>query len=160
MSEQLETFLSGALSKSDLDACVALIKEGGAITDPETAAQSLPQCLFVVVKREGEQIIGVGAIKGERPWYARSIASKQKSGYQFDEKMHELGYVVVKESQQSKGYSKQITDKLLSLYPGKPLFATTSSGRMRETLEKRGFAQQGTSWPNRKGEPITLWIKL
>ena len=159
MAETLETFLTGALSQKDLDACVALIKEGGAITDPETAAEHLPECLFVVVQRDGDEIVGVGAIKGQRPDYAKGIASNRKSGYAFDHNMHELGYVVVKDSHQGKGLSKTITDKLLSLFQGKPLFATTSNERMRTTLEKRGFVQRGRSWPNRKDEPITLWIR-
>jgi hypothetical protein len=77
----------------------------------------------------------------------------------FDQKMHEFGYVVVKNSHQGNGLSKMITDKLLSLFQGKPLFATTSNERMRTNLGKRGFVQRETSWPNRKGEPITLWIR-
>lgn len=159
MSEPLEAFLTGALSQTDLDACVALITEGGAVTDPETAREHLPHCLFVVVKRDGDQIVGVGAIKGQRPGYAGDIASKEKSGYAFDSHMHELGYVVVRESHQGNDYSKHITEELLSLFRGKPLFATTPNQRMRTTLERKGFVRQGNSWPNRKGEDLTLWIR-
>lgn len=65
--------------------------------------------------------------------------------------MNELWYVVVKASHWGNGLSKTITDKLLSLFQGKQLFATTSNKRMRATLEKRGFVRQGGSWPNRKG---------
>jgi hypothetical protein len=157
VNERLEVFLTGTLSQEDLDACVALIKEGGAITDPETAAESLPNCLFVVLQRDGKQIVGVGAIKGQRSRYAAGIA--RKAQFNFDQNMNELGYVVVKDSHQGTGLSKTITDKLLSLFQGKPLFATTSNERMRTSLGKRGFVQQGTSWPNRKNEPITLWIR-
>ena len=159
MSGQLEVILLGAISKGDLDDSVALIKEGGAITDPETAREHLPECLFVVVQRDGDQIVGVGAIKGQRPGYAISTSGDRKSGYAFDKNMHELGYVVVRKSHQANGLSKSITDKLLSLFEGMPLFATTSSERMRATLEKRGFVQRGRSWPNKKGDPITLWIR-
>jgi hypothetical protein len=97
------------------------------------------------------------AARGQRPLYAAGIA--RKAQFMFDQNMHELGYIVLKNSHQGSGLSKMITDKLLSLFQGKPLFAITSNERMRTSLGKRGFAQQGTSWPNRKGEPITLWIR-
>jgi len=131
MSEQLQTFLTGGLSKEDLDACASLIAEGDAV-DPDTAAEHLPHCLFVVVKRDGDQIVGVGAIKGQRPGYASGVA--RKSTVEFDQHMHELGYVVVKESHRGNDISKQITAKLLSLFQGKPLFATTSNKFMEKTL--------------------------
>jgi RimJ/RimL family protein N-acetyltransferase len=113
----------------------------------------------VVVKRHAGQIVGVGAIKHQRHQYAAGIAGDKKSGYQFDPHMHEFGYVVVKESHQGNGYSKQITEKLLSLLPGKPLFATTSNPRMIATLTKYGFTQRGKAWKSPKGKDLSLWIK-
>lgn len=63
--------------------------------------EHLRHCLFVVVKREGDQIVGVGAVKGQRPNYARTIAGR--SGFEFDPQMHELGYVVVRASHRRRG---------------------------------------------------------
>lgn len=160
MSEQLEVFATGAISSEDVDACVSLLDEGGALTDVRTAADELPHCLFVVVMRDAAGlVIGVAAVKDQRPQYAAGIASERKSGYQFDALMHEFGYVVVKESHQGKGYSARITEKLLSLLPGKPLFATTSNPRMLATLQKYGFTQKGKTWKSPKGKDLSLWIK-
>lgn len=159
MSEQLEVFVTGAISSEDVDACVSVLDEGGALTDVQTAADELPHCLFVVVMRDAVgEVIGVGAVKGQRPRYAAGIASDKKSGYQFDSHMHEFGYVVVKESHQGKGYSARITERLLSLLPGKPLFATTSNPRMLATLKKYGFTQKGKTW-RPKDKDLSLWIK-
>jgi GNAT superfamily N-acetyltransferase len=159
MSEQLEVFLAGAISPADVDACVLVLDEGGALTNVQTAADELPQCMFVVVKRDAGRVIGVGAIKSQRPQYAIGIASDKKSGYKFDPHMHEFGYVVVQESHQGNGYSKQITEKMLSLLPGEPLFATTSNPMMVATLTKYGFTQRGKTWKSPNGKDLSLWIK-
>jgi RimJ/RimL family protein N-acetyltransferase len=160
LSDLLEVLLAGAISPEDVNACVSVLDEGGALTNVQTAADELPHCLFVAVMRdENRQVIGVGAIKDQRPEYAARIASEMKSGYEFDPHMHEFGYVVVKESHQGKGHSAQITEKLLSLLPGKPLFATTSNPRMLATLKKYGFTQKGKTWKSSKGKELSLWIK-
>jgi len=158
MSEQLQTFVAGTLSPEDVTACAALIAQGDAV-DPDTAAEHLPHCLFVVLKRDGSQVVGVGAIKGQRSWYAKRIASKEKSGFEFDPHMHELGYVVTRESHRKRGISKEITAKLLSLFQGKPVWATTSNQFMESTLKKNGFTQKGSSWKSKKGDDLQLWIK-
>jgi len=158
VSEQLQTFVAGVLSPEDVTACAALIAEGDAV-DPDTAAEHLPQCLFVVVKRDGSQVVGVGAIKGRRSWYAKRIASKGKSGFEFDPDMHELGYVVTRASHRNRGISKEITAKLLSLFQGEPLWATTSNQFMQSTLKRKGFTQKGSSWKSKKGDDLQLWIK-
>jgi RimJ/RimL family protein N-acetyltransferase len=159
MNQQLEVFFAGAISPDDVDACVSVLDEGGALTNVQTAADELPHCLVVVVKRDAGRVIGVGAIKDQRPQYAAGIASDKKSGYKFDPNMHEFGYVVVKESHQGNGHSRQITEKLLSLLSGKPLFATTSNPRMIATLTKYGFTQRGKTWKSPRGKDLTLWIK-
>jgi RimJ/RimL family protein N-acetyltransferase len=160
MSDLLEVFLAGAISPEDVNACVSVLDEGGALTNVQTAADELPHCLFVAVMRdENRKVIGVGAIKDQRPEYAARIASERKSGYKFDSHMHEFGYVVVKKSHQGKGYSAQITEKLLSLLPSKPVFATTSNPRMLATLKKYGFTRRGKTWKSPKGKDLSLWIK-
>jgi hypothetical protein len=158
MSEELQTFRGGALSQEDVTACATLIAAGDAV-DPDTAAEHLPHCLMVVVKRDGSQVVGVGAIKGQRPWYAKRIASKEKSGFGFDPEMHELGYVVTRESHRNRGISKEITGRLLSLFMDLPLWATTSNQFMERTLVKRGFNQKGSSWKGKNGDDLRLWLK-
>jgi GNAT superfamily N-acetyltransferase len=152
--KELQVLAQGEFPDNDLRECVSLIASGDAV-DPGTAEEHLPHCLFVVVKREGDQIVGVGAIKGQRPNYVRTIA--RRSGFEFDPQMHELGYVVVRESHRNRGISKAITEKLLALFEH-PLFATTSNEHMERTLSQTGFARRGHSWKSHKDEDLHLWM--
>jgi hypothetical protein len=145
----------GELPDRDLQECVSLIAAGDAV-DPDTAAEHLPQCEFVAVKRDGDQIVGVGAIKGQRANYARAIA--QRSGFGFDPQTHELGYMVVCESHRKRGISKAITERLLGVFE-RQLFATTSNEHMERTLGEVGFVRRGHSWKSHKNEDLHLWIK-
>ena len=152
--KELQVFAQGELPDNDLRECVSLIASGDAV-DPGTAEEHLPHCLFVVVKREGDQIVGVGAAKGQRPNYARTIA--RRCGFEFDPQTHELGYVVVRESHRKLGISKAITEKLLALFE-RPLFATTSNEHMERTLSHTGFVHRGHSWKSHENEDLHLWM--
>lgn len=161
MSESLQTFLAGALSPEDVTACAVLIAEGDAV-DPDTAAEHLPDCLFIVVKWDGRQVVGVGAIKGQRSSYAESIASKEKSGFEFDLHMHELGYVVTRGHQRVTRQPWHLEGDLREAplaVSRQTALATTSNQFMESTLKKNGFTQKGSSWKNKKGDDLHLWIK-
>lgn len=151
--KELQVFGQGELAEKDLRQCVSLIAGGDAV-DPSTAEEHLPHCLFVVVKRDGDQIVGVGAVKGQRPNYASTVA--RRSAFEFDPQMHELGYVVVRESHRKRGISKALTERLLALFEG-PLFATTSNEHMERTLSGSGFVRRGGSWKSHKNEDLNLW---
>ncbi len=73
--------------------------------------------------------------------------------------MHELGYVVVKESHRNRGISKAISKKLLSFFQGRPLFATTANEYMERTLSETLFLRNGISWKGKKNQDLHLWIK-
>ena len=81
---------------------------------------------------------------------------QRESGFEFDPHMHELGYVVTRESHRNRGISKEITAKLLSLFQGKPVWATTSNQFMESTLKKNGFTQKCSSWKSKKGDDLQL----
>ncbi len=49
--------------------------------------------------------------------------------------------------------------ELLSHHEGS-LFATTSDERMKKTLTKAGFVQSGLAWEGRKGQQLSLWLRL
>jgi len=111
----------------------------------------------VALKRDGQGIVAVGAIKQTRPKYAASIA--KKSGFAFDPNIHELGYVAVKETQRGKHLSHHITSALLSRFDAHPLFAMTSNPRMKSTLKRFGFVQQGKEWLGHGEHSLSLWLK-
>jgi hypothetical protein len=146
------------LSFDEIEACVAVLKEGCAV-NIKTAEHELPQSVMVGVARIGEKIVGVGAIKRERPNYASRIVSAVRSGFPFDLKMNELGYVAVLKTNQGCHLSGKIVDSLLRTFEGS-LWATTFNTRMKSTLSKRGFEKQGSEWLSGNGKDLlSLWIR-
>jgi hypothetical protein len=145
------------LSPDEIKACVVVLKEGDAV-DITKAEEELPHAVTVAILRVGEDVVGVGAIKQQRPLYAKKIASAKYSGFSFDPKMHELGYVAVLKANRG-GQSGPIVDSLLKTSKGS-LWATTFDDRMKSTLKHRGFVQRGKEWPSENGEhQVSLWIK-
>jgi hypothetical protein len=145
------------LSPDEIKALVAVLNEGGAV-DLMKAEAEFPHALTVAIVRDDEDIVGVGAVKQQRPPYATRIASAEYSGFSFDPKMHELGYVAVLKANRG-GKCGAIVDSLLKTFKGS-LWATTFDDRMKSTLKHRGFVQRGKEWPSENGDhPVSLWIK-
>lgn len=144
------------LSKDDLAACVAIIKTGDAV-DPESAERELPLAQAVAVVRKDGQVVGVGAIKRIRRGYASIVA--ERSGSDFSSQTPELGYVSVAADHQGHRLSARISSVLLSgIDQQGPVFATTSNPRMKATLAKVGFVQEGQEWDGDSGR-LSLWLK-
>lgn len=142
------------LTDTDRKACIKLIAEGDAV-DPDSAANELPLASAVVTIRKDNEIVGVGVIKRIRTGYAADIA--KKSHWSFDPATPELGYVSISEAHQGARLSGQIVTKLLT-HATSTLFATTSNERMKKTLERAGFAQQGQEWKGKKAA-LSLWLR-
>jgi hypothetical protein len=140
------------LSKTELVACLAIIKAGGAVAVNLEKLESVKQ---LAVARKGDQIVGVGAIKQVREGYASDKARKSKVSFSSD--TPELGYVAVDAKHQGNHLSDEIVASLLSKQQGS-LFATTSNERMKKTLARAGFERKGREWKGRKGQ-LSLWIK-
>ncbi len=147
------------LDDEDIEGClavIAVIAEGEAVDLPN-AKRRLPQSVLIALKRDGHEIVAVGAIKPHRLQYAAGVATK--CGFAFDHSTHELGYVAVKASQQGKHLSRHITAALLSEFGNRPLFATTSNPRMKSTLRNLGFVQRGKEWEGTGGSRLSCWLK-
>ena len=142
------------LSPNMIDAVIAVLQAGGAV-DVNSARDAIPAAtaLFLLLYR-GE-LVGLGAIKGGRPWYARRV--QERSGHAFDQAMLELGYVSVCPGHTRLHLSGHIVDALLSEYDG-ALFATTDHERMKSTLGHRGFVQYGVEWDGDRGA-LSLWLR-
>jgi hypothetical protein len=156
MKYDVKSHLPNQLSKDEIARCLSIIREGGAV-DSASAKKQLPRARAVAVVRSGDEIVGVGAIKQARPSYASRVA--KKSGFSFDRNMLELGYVARDKSHRGHNLSRQIVSELLSAFPGTPLFATTSSLKMKETLKGAGFEHHGKEWLGRAKKRLSLWIK-
>ena len=147
----------GDLADGDLGACIAIIQCGDAV-DPESADEELGRSEVMAIARKGANIVGVGAIKRLRTGYASTIASSRKSGWSFDPKTPELGYVAIDAQHRKRGLSHRIVAELLSKHQGR-LFATTSNEGMKKTLAGAGFVRKGREWRGQKHNQLSLWIK-
>jgi len=154
MDQEIEIFKPGSLPSQDLKCCVELLDKGGAV-DPLSARGELPRASLVAIRRDGTTIVGVGAIKQKRGWYAASVS--KKSGFKLDADWQELGYVVTAPTHPNRGISKAITTRLLAEFLPRPVFATTSSPYMKKTLARAGFQQKGVEWRGKK-EQLSLWL--
>lgn len=146
------TCLPGDLSKAELAACLAVIKEGGAVA---VDTEKLVRAQVLAVARFGDKIVGIGSIKRVRPDYASTIALR--SGFSFPSQMPELGYVAVTEAHRRHRLSGRLVAALgESSQAG--LFATTYDDRMKKTLARAGFAQKGNEWMGRTHR-LSLWVR-
>ena len=132
-----------------------LITEGGAV-NADYVERWFPLSVVVAVKWSGAEVVGVGVIKPPRP-HTATVA--RQSGSELNPKMHEMGYISVKEGHQGQGISRDIVEALHSAHEA-PLYATTSNKRMRSTLERCGFVRQGNDWPGDEGSMLSLWVRL
>lgn len=139
-----------------MDECIAILREGKAVNVTSARAE-LPVAPVVVLKRVDGKIVGLGAIKRQRPDYAagRALAS----GYDFDQNMHEIGYIAVRKAFGNKGFSGQIMTALLAAFPPQPFWATTFNEYMERTLTKAGFQPKGDPWPGDSSNTLRLWIR-
>jgi len=120
------------LSPEEIAGCVAVLKEGKAVY-LESAEGELPVAVAVALCGDEQGIFGVGAVKRPRPPYAKSTA--EKSAFDFDPNMHELGYIAVLKSHQNQGHGGKILNALLNAFNG-PLWATTFNPLMKSSLGK------------------------
>src|SRR5260370_32660621 len=76
------------LSDRELTTCVEIVKHGGAVT---ITLEKLQNARMPAVARKAGTIVGVGAIKSDRPHRAADIAPR--SGFSFPKETSELCYV-------------------------------------------------------------------
>lgn len=154
---EVKPYLPSELSKTEINRFLSIIKEGKAV-DFASAEEQLPLAQVVAIARLGDEIVGVGAIKQRRADYAARIV--KKTGFSFDENMLELGYVARDKSHRGHSLSESIVSTLLAAMPEGPLFATTSNGKMKESLRAAGFVKRGKEWLGRDKKRISLWLRL
>jgi len=145
------TCAPGELSDSEREACLAIIKAGGAVA---VDSAKLKHAKLLAVARLGSEIVGVGTVKRQRPDYAQRIGTR--SGFQFPQQTLELGYLAVEGQHRRKGLSHRLVAALLAGKHG-GLFSTTYDKRMKKVLAAAGFVQRGHNWPG-KSEPLSLWM--
>jgi GNAT superfamily N-acetyltransferase len=142
------------LSQAEMDRCVNIVCNGGAV-DRDKASKNIPRSCVLAVARNGKTIVGVGAIK---PMMRRHTADVAKlSGYPLDLATPEVGYISVHPSHRRKGLARRILDDLIRQHPG-VLFATTDDTAMKKILKAAKFGGKGQEWDGSRGK-LSLWVK-
>jgi RimJ/RimL family protein N-acetyltransferase len=117
---------------------------------------------LVFLKLDSE-IIGVGALKRQRPKYTADIFNKANAKSAASNYGLELGWVVVSEDHRGRNYSPLIAEALVAHAANKPVYATCLSTNkpMHKTLMKHQFKRDGGEWPSteHKGENLILFVR-
>lgn len=153
MAYEVRVCRPAELSATELEECIAIIRDGSAV-DPRSAAIEVPRATAVALVKVGENVAGVGAIKRLRERYAATIS--QRSRFTIDVDALELGYVAVHKEHQGQRLSGRIVEILLTSVQQSALFATTDDDRMKRTLFNAGFEKKGEEWKGERGT-LSLW---
>jgi hypothetical protein len=140
------------LNDADLEKCVAIIRAGGAV---DVTVAKLRRAIALVLAKRGDEIVGVGTVKGSRARYGAGIA--KKSVYELLPETPELGYVAVDAAHQGRKLSHRLVGELLRDRNGQ-LFATTDNQRMKTALSACGFREKGPGVAGPEGQ-LFLWIR-
>src|ERR1700675_244722 len=79
-NQDMQNKVGKDLSPDEIKACVVVLKEGGAVNLKNTEME-LPKAVTVAIVRDGEDVVGVGAIKQQRPPYAKRTESASNRGF-------------------------------------------------------------------------------
>jgi predicted GNAT family N-acyltransferase len=140
------------LSEAESMECIGVLREGGAV-DIASAKRGLKVATKIAVAKKSGKIAGLAVLKASRPAYASRIATLSTSS--IGKGSIELGYVAVSLDARGRGLGGDLLDALLDRVQG-PLFATTSSNKMKKMLRDRGFQKTGTTWKGKAGR-LSLW---
>ena len=154
LSYCFETRDPATWQQGELDTCLALLAEGGAV-DMHYATILLPRARTVALARHGAEIVGLAALKALRPSYNETVS--RKSGFQLPADSLEMGYVVVSEQHRGRELASTLVSRLIPISRGR-LFATTYAPAMIHILSAQGFEVFGKAWKSRNGKCVSLLV--
>lgn len=107
--------------------------------------------------RQG-RLIATATIKCPQGSYRERVSAK--SGIDMRGIDAEFGYVAVDEPFRDRRLATILADRLLDDFQA-PVFATTGHPAMKKILARKGFTEEGTSWPGGSSdEPVALSLFL
>jgi predicted GNAT family N-acyltransferase len=136
------------LVADDRRSVAELVMDGGAIVGSiEQVSTRLNRTQTLVLLREQatDRVVGVAALKKPGQRYRANkfaTAGVQITGF---EATPELGYVVVAEDMRGKQLLGGLVDTIATSLR-EPVFATTDSDTMRNSLTRSGFIRVGREW--------------
>lgn len=165
VGEKLETTIQlkkpADCSKPEIEDFYHLALTGGEV-EPEGLTGRIGRAEFLAFLHQDEHLIGIGALKNQRPDYVKDAFSNAGCRELQGDIRRELGWVVVAPDHEGRGHSKTIVGALLVTAQGAPLYATSNTKRvaMHRTLARFGFKREGDAWPSqrRKGEALYLFV--
>jgi hypothetical protein len=144
------------LSEAEKLRCIELVQQGHA-ANAAVAAREIRLATALAVARKDGAIVAVGAIKRARD-YTATVA--ENADYPLPVDTPEMGYVSVDKPHRDKRLSSKVIEKLLDGHKG-PIFASTSSDKIRKINTRLGFTKAGREWDSvqNPGDKISLWVK-
>jgi len=143
----------GDCSNDEIEAFVALVREGG-----EVSMQGLPErvcrSIALVFARVDSFMIGVAALKRPQLSYRRRVSTGSGAQLPTEEFPYELGWVYVAPESRGKGLSLSLSQAALSKSEGAGVFATsrTDNIAMHRSLAKLGFVSVGNPFASERGK--------
>ncbi|NDQ57481.1 MAG: hypothetical protein GZ088_10460 [Acidipila sp.] len=141
-----------------LDEFIQLVNEGGAISHKsiEGRLQRTEKVAFI---ERSNKMVAVAALKRASLQHAETIT--ERTEYELSDRIPELGYVAVSGDWRGLNLSSKVVDRLLSVFGGASLYATTSEPKIKCILTNRKFRWVGREYPSkeRPSQQVSLWIR-
>jgi len=148
-----------ALTPKQMAEVVCLVESGGEVRAKDLA-HNLSRCHLIGTTVQDDATVCVAAIKRPASHYVQKIA--KQSEYALHSAGAEFGYVVTHPDFRSRKLAGELSNALLSSYPGS-VFATCRLDNIGiiKILSRNGFAHVGKPYPSfMLGRAlITLWIR-
>lgn len=111
--------------------------------------------VFLYVEND---MAGIAAMKHPYKSYKSDVFKKARVP-KAENFTKELGWVYVPARHQGNRYSRMLVEAAMRLVEKDSVFATTSSNRMRSTLERFGFTLAGDQFASKEGDSLQLYIR-
>ena len=146
-------------SIDEINSFLSLLRKQGKIENP--TKWKLMRCKHLGAGCIDGNMICIGAIKPKtKSVFGPKKANLPEIGASIE---WEIGYFFTESLYEGNGYSSKIFDGLLSKFGNDNLMAITEikeGNKMINSLENRGFVQQGNSWAGANGnENLRLFLK-
>lgn len=125
-------------------------------------ARRIARARCLVFLREGEELLGIAALKAPRPSHRRGVFVKAGVPLSGPAPPHELGWVVVEERQRGRRLSRLLVESALQAAGQAEVFATshTENLAMHATLRRCGFTAVGDPYFSRRHERrLVLFVR-
>jgi len=143
----------GALSESEIQDIIALIRAGGEVANT-ILEQNVKNAESLLTAHQGDCLVAVGALKKPASTYREGIANKSGVTLDLNSFQFELGYIFVLPSARGRGLATKLTQLAMKERDHVGIFATTrvSNDWMGHILRAAGFEARGQPYASGRGK--------